>query len=290
MRESSPNSRNSVFLIVGSMKSGTTSLFNDMAKHPAIFSPSVKEPDDLADDAVLTDAGRKKYYNLFKGAKPDQWIGEASTAYAKYPDISGVPQRALEILGPETRLIFIGRDPVERLRSHYRHEIQNRNFTKPLREVLTDWPILERVSDYDLQLAQWLEVFSRDQLLVLRMQDYNREPKTTLNRVFRFLNLPALEEVGPVEVGEVANSSAGKRQPHGLMRTIMYSDLMQRNIKPLIPRVLRSALQKLLIPKGVSCFDDELPPEMEQELRARMTKATKNFEQFAAEDLQRYAL
>ena len=49
------------FLIIGAMKSGTTSLYADLKTHPSIFLPEDKEPSCLASDEVLTDAGQAPY-------------------------------------------------------------------------------------------------------------------------------------------------------------------------------------------------------------------------------------
>ena len=44
-------------LLIGAMKAGTTSLYVDIASHPAAFLPENKEPMSLCYDDVLTPAG-----------------------------------------------------------------------------------------------------------------------------------------------------------------------------------------------------------------------------------------
>ena len=66
------------FLIIGSMKAGTTSLFRDLRNNPAVFMPSDKELNNLNTDAVLTPHGSHDYEALFKGATPSQVCGEAN--------------------------------------------------------------------------------------------------------------------------------------------------------------------------------------------------------------------
>jgi hypothetical protein len=274
------------FLIIGSMKSGTSSVFDDVVKHPSIFKPAVKEPDDLVSDAVLSKKGRTKYAQLFHGARKDQWIGEASTAYTKHPKITGVPERARSLFGSDVRLIFIGRDPLERLRSHYRHEVQNGEITQPLQYILErhEWPELEQFSAYDEQLQQWLDVFDRRNILVLRMADYVSDPTSFVNRIFRFIGVSSIQQAGGFEVGQTANASAGKRQPRGILRSIMYSDFTQRKLKKLMPRALRQALQRALIPKGANSFEDTLSPEMKLALQQRLEQKTEMYCKFAKED------
>ena len=93
------------FLIIGGMKCGSTTLYRDLLTHPRVFFPIDKEPCNLCDDRVLTDAGRAEYEALFKRARPDQLCAEASTDYTKLPDRPGVAARALRVLGPELKLI-----------------------------------------------------------------------------------------------------------------------------------------------------------------------------------------
>ena len=73
------------FFIVGAPKCGTTSLYYYLRQHPQIFMPDYKEPhffgkdlNKISDEFIYDEI---KYLDLFKDAKPDQKIGEASTFY-----------------------------------------------------------------------------------------------------------------------------------------------------------------------------------------------------------------
>jgi hypothetical protein len=272
------------FLVIGSMKSGTSSFFDDLTKHPDVFRPATKEPDDLAYDSVLQPTGKKKYLNLFAKALPNQLIGEASTIYTKFPYFEKCPERALEVLGPGVKLIFLGRDPLDRLKSHYKHEVQNGKVDQPLSEILDDWPIFFDVSCYDMQIEEWLRVFPREQMLVLRTEDYIAKTHDVLNRTAEFLGLAKFDETVLQDAGGVRNASASKRQPRGLMRTIMYSDVMQRKLKPLMPYKMRQFLQVLLISRKRTSFDVSLSPETEADLKNMLSDRTRLFRQMAAQD------
>jgi hypothetical protein len=272
--------QNPAFLMIGSMKSGTTSVFADMTQHPGIFSPTIKEPGDLCSEAVLTDAGRASYLKLFKGADPSQWVGEATTKYTYFPLIKGVPQRAKSILGPDLRLIFIGRDPLQRLKSHYRHEIQNATISGALVDELDSNPILKDVSNYDMQLAQWLEVFPKEQMLVLQMQDYIDDPAKVINRIWAFLGLAPVE----MDHGIVANVTSGKRSPRGILRKIVRSRFYGLYFKRIAPEKLRKSLRQALIPARSTTFDDALPADVEAKLKQALAVQTTQFDAFVKED------
>jgi hypothetical protein len=258
------------FLMIGSMKSGTTSVFEDMVRHPSIFSPTIKEPGDLADDDVLTEAGRKEYFKIFRDAAPHQYIGEASTLYTYYPHVQGVPERAKQLYGTDLKLIFLGREPIQRIKSHYRHEVQKGRLTGPLKDELANHPIFEDVSDYDMQLQQWLNVFPKNAFLVLHMQDYLDNPTAFIHRIWKHLGLEVIE----MEHGLQSNVSSGKRAPRGVIRSIVRSRSYGLYAKKFIPKDIRQGLRRLLVPKRSAKFDDHLPENIQRNLSERLQSKT----------------
>ena len=81
------------FLLIGAMKSGTTSLYMDLADRKVVYLAENKEPHALCDDSVLTQAGQAEYAATYSKASPEQLLCDASTAYSKRPDHEGVPDR-----------------------------------------------------------------------------------------------------------------------------------------------------------------------------------------------------
>ena len=45
---------------------------------------------------------------------------------------------------------------------------------------------------YDEQLKQWLKYFKRDQLMVLKSEDFFASPKQNLELIYQFLNIPVI--------------------------------------------------------------------------------------------------
>ena len=60
------------------------------------------------------------YRDQFAGADDAVAIGEASPSYTCFPHFGGVPERIASVM-PDVRMIYIVRDPIERMRSAYRH-------------------------------------------------------------------------------------------------------------------------------------------------------------------------
>jgi len=192
------------FLIVGAAKSGTSSLFSYLAQHPAIFGSDPKEPCYFDPHANL-DRGLVWYRQLFADAEPWQVCGEASTNYTRYPQVPGVPARIQETV-PDAKLIYLMRHPVDRAYSHYVHayakeEYPRDRFELSFEEFAAAYPRVLDSSDYALQLKQYFERFPREQMLLLFMEDLERDPLAVCREVFGFLGVdPEFDpfgEVGP---------------------------------------------------------------------------------------------
>ena len=104
------------FFIVGAPKSGTTSLYEYLKQIPQVYMSPVKEPHYFSKSIVPDNhflkpiRDKKKYLNLFEGAKNEIAIGEASPTYLADPE---APKLIHELV-PNAHIIIILRDPIER--------------------------------------------------------------------------------------------------------------------------------------------------------------------------------
>lgn len=111
------------FMIVGAQKSGTDSLYGYLKEHPAVVMAAPKEPDYFSRDPRYVEWGW--YASCFVMAENAKAVGEASTSYMAIP---ATAQRIAETLGNRVKLIFILRNPVERIYSSYLHMRKSRPF------------------------------------------------------------------------------------------------------------------------------------------------------------------
>ena len=98
--------------IIGSMKSGTTSLHNYLSYNPEIYMSEEKEPGYFVKE-LAQDKGIDWYLSLFDKAENVKYAGESSTHYTKLPTFSGVAERIHEF-SPSAKLLYIMRDPIRR--------------------------------------------------------------------------------------------------------------------------------------------------------------------------------
>jgi len=253
------------------MKAATTTLYADLYPHPQIFLPEEKEPSDLISDIVLSPPGRSRYLRAFSRASVTQIAGEASTAYSKRPDYEGVAERALSLLGPDLKIIYIVREPVQRMLSQYRHVFQEGRTTLDVTSALLADPSYVNYSRYSFQLEPWLAAFGADHILVLRFEDYVHERKATVATVCRFLGIGV--HLGGVDTSAVHNSSADRLVPRSTgWGRLATNRFYQRSIKRWLPKRLRAAFARIVFSPGrrfpVSTSIDETTRD---ELRSRLS-------------------
>jgi Sulfotransferase domain len=205
------------FVIIGGKKCGTTFLYHLLGQHPLVEPAASKE---LHFFDALFDEGIEWYRQCFPAPRWEDGrrtiTGEASPYMANRP----APERMAKVV-PEARLIALLRNPVERTYSDYqmvtRKDREHKTFEEAigLREPAEageartvgkegvnsegedanlddDSEYLSR-SRYAEHLLRWSEFFPREQMLVLKCEDFFDNPKQTLKVVLEFLGLPEWE-------------------------------------------------------------------------------------------------
>jgi hypothetical protein len=176
-------------LIIGAGKAGTTSLHRYLSFHPEIHMSTHKEL-CFFDDRKRWGLGVEWYKANFDASFPVN--GESSPRYARFPMTPGVPERIRQVLGTP-KLIYMVRDPVDRLLSQYTQMLDDWPTTPPFDAVLPD---IENatvgyvpVSSYFFQLSQYLKLFPRESIHVVVNERLNAKPRETLREVFRFIGV-----------------------------------------------------------------------------------------------------
>lgn len=235
------------FLIVGAMKAGTTTLYRDLDLHPDIAMPEQKEPETLLKwrqgGNILRDYG-----DLFAKAGAGTFKGEASTAYTKRPHCEGVAQRA-RALNSSLKVIYLRRDPIARIVSHYTHECQHGRITLPISEALREHADLIGFSRYEWQIAPWMEALGEAAVLELDLEDYSADRAGTVTRVLEHIGADP-ERMPPPDPSLVANSNREqKHMDSPLLDALIRSNLYQRRIKPRLRRKWRELARRTILPE-----------------------------------------
>ncbi len=193
------------FLIIGAEKCGTTSLYHYLNQHPQ-FLPSIEKELDFFDREF--DRGIDWYLAHFPPIPEGRFFltGEASANYIYSPH---APQRAFQLF-PQLKLIVILRNPVDRTVSRYYMMFKKGRRKGAFEEVITSemrkiqnsiqekeipWNSLNQCRNvgnslYIYHLKRWMNLFPREQFLILKSEDLYTHPAALLKQIFEFLNVP----------------------------------------------------------------------------------------------------
>ncbi len=208
------------FLIVGAQKCGTSSLYRNLVRHPSIIPAFVKEVHFFDNSRNYFQRGvgwykshfptlLQKYYRKHICGN-DSLTGEASPFYLFHPHAL---RRISELL-PEVKIIVILRNPVDRAYSHYHHEVEKGRETLSFEDAIrmeeerlrgefdklmadekytslnySCYAYLLRGIYVD-QLKRLYSYFDKNQVLILKSEDFFQDTQSNIDRVLKFLGLP----------------------------------------------------------------------------------------------------
>ena len=199
------------FLIIGAAKAGTTALYEYLQQHPQIYMTPTKETNFFAfegevvnfdgpgDDGIkgfsITDLDT--YQAEFQQLTDEIAIGEACPSYLY------LPQAAVRIKQyiPDSRLIVILRNPVERAYANFLHLVRDdrepyQDFTLALQEetkrINSNWEWFWhyiQLGYYAEQLQRYYEMFSANQIKIYLYEDLREKPTALIQDICRFIEV-----------------------------------------------------------------------------------------------------
>jgi len=208
------------FIIIGAQRCGTTSLYNYLVERQAIVPAFMKEVHFYDNHFHQGLNWYRSFFPLEKERRGCEAAGrpfvtgEATPYYLIHPH---APRRVHDTL-PGVRLIVLLRNPVDRALSQYHHQVrmgletlsfeeaiekEERVLAAERERVAADQvyqsPLLQSYSYlargvYVDQLQAWLGFFPRQQVLILRSEDFYADVVATVAQVLRFLGLPAARD------------------------------------------------------------------------------------------------
>jgi len=175
------------FVIIGAMKCATSTIHDQLGRQPGISMSEPKEPNFFSDPENWS-MGTLWYGSLFSSMPGTDLKGESSTHYTKLPTYSKCARRMHELL-PDAKLIYVMRDPIERIVSQYIHEWSMHEIGDgcSIDEAIYKYPMLVDYSRYAMQLRPYLELFGFDAILPVFFERLMCEPRVQLERIARHI-------------------------------------------------------------------------------------------------------
>lgn len=174
-------------MILGAMKCGTTTLADLLKEHPQVSFCRLKEPEFFSKDPDWR-ANIDRYHALFEQRQGALYV-EASTGLTFHPHFNRGIWNDLHAYNPALKFIYIVRDPIDRIVSHWMHVYQRGYIDKDLHEAIRTMPLLVNVSRYHAQVLPFIERFGRDRVLLLDFDGLMKDRRNTLDRVAAFVGI-----------------------------------------------------------------------------------------------------
>ena len=191
------------FIIGGAPRSGTTWLYELLARHPSVYMarPVKPEPKFFLVDDLYRNGLRWYADRWFAGAPLDRVAGEKSTDYLESAPAAERIARDL----PAVKLVFILREPAARAYSNFlwtrMNGLETEEFATALaleaereRTLPERWRFARPFSYfsrglYAELLEPYLDRFPRERVLVLRFEDIQERTTEVADRLHRFLGI-----------------------------------------------------------------------------------------------------
>ena len=201
------------YIIIGAMRCGTTSLHNYLMQHPDVVASYKKEIKFFDSNHFRGEKWYRAHFPLITEMGPGQITGEGSPYYIFHP----LAAERIAALLPQVKLIALLRNPVERSYSHYQMSVRRGRETLSFEEAIAKEPerlaeVKEKIqvddtfpmfnykhysyltrSIYADQLPVWFEHFPREQIKIIKSEDFYADPPATFGAVTAFLGLPDWE-------------------------------------------------------------------------------------------------
>jgi hypothetical protein len=253
-------------IIIGAPKCGTSSMHFYLGQHPQIYMSQPKELNFFQLEKNW-DKGEMWYRSHFK--KQAMIRGESSPMYSNAFEFSDVPER-MHALIPDARLIYLMRDPIQRIISHHVHAAAVGLSSGSIEECLNS-PNNNYVqySQYYIQLKHYLKYFALSQICIITSEDLYISRYKTLQQIFRFL------EVDPAyyssQFTTLKNTYADISPKSAFARYL--DSVTNHNIRFLIPETMRSAIRKMIF----SRFKDRVAkPILNDRLKSQLMNFLKD--------------
>lgn len=295
------------FLVVGTAKAGTTSLYHYLKQHPKINIPiketfffmrdvyqniSLKYPKQRSDEPLykLEEEYLKAYENV------PGMVGEIGTGYLYYYKES-VPL-IQKYLGEDVKILIILRNPIERCFSSYKH------FTKDLFEVDTfeeslelesfriaqNWDFMwhyKALGLYYEQVKYYQAHFKH--VKVVLYDDLKKNPQNLMSEILSFIGI---EEPFEFKTEAVFNES-GTPKSKWMHKLIVHDHWFKRNLitpimKALFPYALRDKIRKYIRNQNFKKSDIKMLPATRQKLQAYYKVDIEKLAQLLGRDLSHW--
>jgi hypothetical protein len=193
------------FFIVGSPKCGTTAIYHYLNEHPDVYMSPVKEPYYFGKDLIYKEIRRMsegEYLKLFREAKNEKVIGEASITYL----VSTEAAEEIKAFSPDAKILIMLRKPVDMMHSMHSQalytqvedvsdfesalslEAERKNGGMvPRKTTILNFLFYKEFARYSEQVRRYYSVFGRDNVHIILYDDFRKNAGSVYKELLDFL-------------------------------------------------------------------------------------------------------
>ena len=202
------------FIIIGTVRSGTTSLYYNICQHECVLTAAYDELGFFDSNYHL---GLNWYRSMFPTKYEKQKVIQKFGKFLTYDVTPWYVRRPwtanrIKSLLPSVKIIVVLRNPVDRTYSHYHLTRREKGLTKSFEEIIDE--DIQKINNYDddlknseeyyaelvqnshiargfylEQLEIWLTIFDKKNILIISSEDLAENTQKTMNSIFNFLDL-----------------------------------------------------------------------------------------------------
>lgn len=266
------------FFIVGAAKAGTTSIYHYLNEHPDVYVSPIKEPNFFSTDIdtskftatfrnnLFTDLSsyfshkklktiqqafvrdEDQYNRLFEDATGKKVICECSTSYLP----STCAAKSIHEYNPDSKILIILREPIDRLYSHYLMALRFGFTSLPFREALEkDIAQSEKgigvsemfleLSSYTNQVQRYLDTFTNKQVKIMFFENLKSDPKSFISEVMKFL------EIEPITVQDTSIRNEASLPKFIRLNRVLTKTGVKKRVMGILPKGIKNSLKKVLM-------------------------------------------
>jgi Sulfotransferase domain len=265
------------FFIVGPPRTGTSWLHEVLQHHTNL--PRIKET-RFFDERFHRGLGW--YRSNF--ADSDVVMGEIGPTYFASADA----RQRISDLVPDARVLCIFRNPIDRIRSHYRLKRAYAMIPWNFEEALVKDTELMESSRYATHLKAWQQDFGSENVGAMFYEDLENAPQLFIDEVADFIGIPRFQ-LAPSQVSHV-HSSQPLTQPRNYYRTrtagILADWFKAHHFDRLVTAAKGSRLRNWFLGGGDSFA--EMDPEVVSNLYDHVRPEVEELESILGRDLSNW--
>lgn len=290
--------------IAGAAKSGTTALYYLLNQHPEVCTPVVKEPNffsniDNSSDPVKPGSGPgddstvwtdtlNSYHKLYKPERKHAVKLDASVSYL----YSTTAASQIAAYDPESTIIIIIRNPVERAFSHYKHLLRDGRETVSFAEAIRreqerireGWEFswhLTAMARYHNQIQRYFDYFEPEQIRIFLFEDIKKDIAEVIHEITDCLGLGTYD----YDFEQQERNASGVARSWMLSRAVNWILGYKATINKVIPPAITHRALQLFRSVNIRKSDLDIPARLRMELYALFETDINKTEQLIGRNL-----